>query len=200
MLSPLMRGWLGVVEGEEPARLLGLIPYPILADLLSYGLIFLVVVIVLSIVSHILAETVRSIGLGAIDRTLGFIFGLLRGALLLAILYLPVHIGFDEEAKTEYLGDSRTVVYLESMSSALAGYLPQSAKDQIKETTEQEAEKVGVKDRLQQIDLLKGQDPKQLEEQPAADPNAPGYNDEVRQKMNDMFKDAVPTQPQQGTP
>lgn len=208
MLSPLMRGWLGVVDGEEPKRLLGLIPYPIVADLLSYGLIFIVVVIVLSIVSHVLAETVRSIGLGAIDRTLGFIFGLLRGALLLAILYLPVHIGFDDEAKAEYLGASRTVPYLESMSGVLAGYLPQSAKDQIKDTAAQEAENTGVKDRLQQIDLLRGEDPAKLEQQPAADPaadpasnpKAPGYNDEFRQKMNDMFKDAVPVQPQQGNP
>lgn len=201
VFSPFIKNMLGVVEGEEPKRLLGLIPYPILADILSYGLIFLVVVIVLSIVSHVLAETVRSVGLGSVDRTLGFIFGLVRGALLLGVLYLPVYLSMDAETKEEWFAGSKTHVQLEAVSAVLAGYLPQSAVEQIKETTQQAGEGSEVKEKLQQIDLLKGEDPKKLEET-APKEGAPGYDDEFRQKMNELFKDAAPqppNQPQQGT-
>jgi len=81
ILKPHMRGWFGVEEGVVPERLFGILPYDVLADALSYGLIFIIVVTVLSFVSHSLAEWARRTGLGAIDRSLGFLFGLIRGIL-----------------------------------------------------------------------------------------------------------------------
>ena len=94
MLAPTMRGWLGVkeaVEGEEQAKLFDLIPYIYVADALAYGAIFIVFVVILSFLSHFLAEFVSKIGLGALDRTLGVIFGIVRGVLLVGIIYLPVY-------------------------------------------------------------------------------------------------------------
>jgi len=40
----------------------------------------------------ILAEGAKSMGLGAVDRTFGVIFGLVRGVVLLSLLYLPVYL------------------------------------------------------------------------------------------------------------
>ena len=52
-LIPLFNGWLGVEKDAENAQLLfGVIPYSVLASVLSYGSILLVVVIVLSIMWH----------------------------------------------------------------------------------------------------------------------------------------------------
>src|SRR5690606_40587932 len=90
------------------------------------GAIFILVVIMLSVFSHFLAEAAKSIGLGAVDRTLGFIFGLLRGVVLLGLLYLPVHLFIDKEAKESWFSGSKTHFYLERVSGAMAAYIPSS--------------------------------------------------------------------------
>jgi len=95
ILVPLMRGWLGVKElakDEKPEELFGMIPMTIVADVCAYGLIFIVVVIILSVLSHFLATGVKAIGLGPVDRILGVLFGVGRAILLMALIYLPVYL------------------------------------------------------------------------------------------------------------
>ena len=50
-------------------------------------IVFVVALIVLTIVSMLIARFIRGRTLTAIDRSLGFIFGLLRGALVVSLLY-----------------------------------------------------------------------------------------------------------------
>ena len=195
MLSPLIKDWLGVVEGEKPELLMGILPYPILADILSYGVIFILVVIILSIVSHILAETVRAIGLGAVDRTLGVLFGLARGLLLVAVLYLPFHLSADAEAKERWFKDSKTHVWVEALSEQLAKLLPDSAVQKIEEGARTVAEEKEGEDAVttKPLDTLKeGEQP--IQEAPTQNGN--GYNEQFRQQMDQMFQqDGAPPQP-----
>lgn len=195
VLSPLIKDWLGVVEGEKPELLMGILPYPILADILSYGVIFILVVIVLSIVSHILAETVRAIGLGAVDRTLGVVFGLARGALLVAVLYLPFHLSADAETKTRWFQDSKTHVWVESLSEQLAKLLPESAVQKIEESARTVAEEKEGQDAVttKPIDALKDGSQPATGEAPAQNGN--GYSDQFRQQMDEMFQQDSPPQP-----
>jgi hypothetical protein len=68
MLLPLMEGWLGVdPAAEDPQKLFDIIPYTYVAAFLAYGSIFVIVVVILSIISHMIAEAVKSVGLGAVD-------------------------------------------------------------------------------------------------------------------------------------
>lgn len=192
-LSPFFKGWLGVKEGEPAKRLFDVIPYPILADILSYGLIFIAVVIVLSLVSHVLSTSARAVGLGAVDRTLGVIFGLARGALLLAIIYMPFQIGMDEESKKTWMEGSGSAPYLDAASAQLVALIPESTIDTWKKKAEENSE---VKDRLEQIDVLKGdQPPEDAQGGNKTDSNAPGYSEEFRKKMDKMFEEDAPPQP-----
>lgn len=50
--------------------------------------IFLIVILICAIISNIIVGLVRGKALNAIDRSLGFGFGLLRGALVICIVYL----------------------------------------------------------------------------------------------------------------
>ena len=203
ILAPIVKNMLGVHEGEPPHKLFNILPYPILADILSYGAIFIVIVIILSIVSHMLAESARAVGLGSLDRTLGIFFGLARGALLLAILYLPVYIGVDKTTKEEWFKGSKTDVYLEEASGKIASMIPQSAVKNLDDAGKKMEEQTesGVKAKLEQIDLLKKDQPaKPADGAPAASDDKSGqggYSDEFRAKMKEMFKDetAAPAQP-----
>lgn len=192
LLKPHMRDWFGVVEGEEPERLMGFLPYDIVADALSYGVIFIAVVIILSIISHFLAEGVRNIGLGAVDRTLGFIFGLLRGIIILGLLYLPVHLFIDDETKEGMFEGSTTQFYLERTAEMIAEWLPEDAIEKAEDGIEEIEEISETRKKLEEIELLKSDESEPPRSEPAGEDNVEkneGYNDEFRDNMDQLFQD-----------
>jgi membrane protein required for colicin V production len=189
VLTPTMAGWLGVEDGAEAEKLFGMIPYDVLAQGLSYGAVFIIVVIILSIISHFLAEGVKSLGLGAIDRTFGFIFGMLRGVLILGLLNLPVYMYVDQETRETYTGGSKTIFYVNKTSAFVQGFIPAQTSEKMNSSmngiTETLEEQKGTFDQLNRA--------KQQQERfsrPAdGSNNETGYDDELRNQMDKLFQE-----------
>lgn len=59
-----------------------------IADPVAFGAVFLLVLIALSLLARILGGAVRRSTLGGLDRTLGLVYGLARGAALMVAAYL----------------------------------------------------------------------------------------------------------------
>jgi membrane protein required for colicin V production len=59
-----------------------------LASGVAVGVVFLVVLVVLKILIHWLAGHVQRSALGGVDRALGFVFGLARGAFIVVLAYI----------------------------------------------------------------------------------------------------------------
>lgn len=55
---------------------------------LAYAAVFLGALVLMSVVSGLIGGVVRGSVLGSIDRTLGIVFGLLRGAALVVVTYI----------------------------------------------------------------------------------------------------------------
>ncbi len=190
LLIPHMYGWLNVdPDAEEQERLFGVVPWDMASDFLSYATIFIVVVIVLSIISHILSETIRAIGLGAVDRSFGVVFGLVRGVLMLGLIYLPFHMLLGEEMKEQWFAGSRTHFYLEQTADALLGFVPEDASEKL------EKEVVQTRDKLREIDVLKqgGLTDEQVKEEENSPPGSGqngvnGYSEQFRDNMNSLFE------------
>ncbi len=178
-LSVYVRGWLGVKDGLEPELLFGIIPRTLVADILAYGGIFIVVVILLSIVSHFLAEAVKNMGLGAIDRTFGVVFGIIRGVILLGLLYLPVHLLVDEETKNTWFADSRAHFYLEQSSEVISVFLPKTVVAKLHDDTKKIKETLSAREKLQKIDVLRKNEDR--------DESNGGYSDKFRGDMDELF-------------
>ena len=66
----------------------GLIEPPWLLDAVLSGVIFLVVLVVLMLVIGAVASAVRRSSLSGLDRTLGLVFGVARGAAILVLAYV----------------------------------------------------------------------------------------------------------------
>jgi|SRR5580658_1751430 membrane protein required for colicin V production len=62
----------------------------LLADILTYLVPFLIALILFSLFVGIIASQIRNIGLGALDRALGLLFGVARGVLVVCLCYLVV--------------------------------------------------------------------------------------------------------------
>lgn len=189
LLTPSMRGWLGVTDEAEPAKLMDIVPYTVVADVLSYAVIFIVFVIILSVLSHFLAEFVKNMGLGAIDRSLGAVFGLVRGALVLGLLYLPIlHFVEEDQMKEDlpFLHESQTRIYLAATSQWINGFLPndleenEDAEDGIKQLSE-------AQKKLQDMNLLDNDDVKNkiVED---VNKKKDGYTDEARDAMDKLIE------------
>jgi len=187
LLKPHMRGWFGVEEGVEPERLFDILPYDVLADVLSYGLIFIVVVTVLSFISHSLAEFARRIGLGAVDRSMGFLFGLVRGVLLLGLIYLLPYTFTDKESRDDFMAESKSQIYLEKIAGAMAAYLPEGVEKQAEEALSQGEKTMSAREKLQQIELLRKDESEEPSDLKERSENRNGYSEEFRDDMDQLI-------------
>ena len=65
-----------------------LIEMKLVADLATGALLFIIILLVLTAITRTLARLVKDSALNAVDRSLGFVFGLLRGAVLVALAWM----------------------------------------------------------------------------------------------------------------
>jgi membrane protein required for colicin V production len=65
-----------------------LIGDPNMAEIVAYAALFLAALLVLTIITGVVAQVFHALGLGAVDRTLGIVFGLARGAALTVAAYI----------------------------------------------------------------------------------------------------------------
>ena len=79
-----------------------------LADTLTYLAPFLVAVILFSVLVGLIAAQIRMIGLGALDRALGLLFGVARGVLLLCLAYLVMISMLQPENTPPWVMDARS--------------------------------------------------------------------------------------------
>jgi len=188
-LSPFVQEWIGAdTAGEDVNRLFGVIPYPILADILSYGVVFLIFVIALSVISHILANWAKSIGLGPADRVLGVVFGAARGALILALLYLPVYLLIEQDVRDEWewAKDSYSRPYVERSAAWVYSIIPKTEELDIEK---RKSEIVDIADEVRKKMQERNVIP---EEKNMTDSRSnTGYDEEEREGMDSLFGKAM---------
>ena len=90
--------------------------------------LFVISLIVLTILTGMAARSVRAIGLSPIDRTLGFIFGVARGAFLVCLAYLLLAVSVQPNDWPVWIRDAKSEPYLHQGADVLRGLLPESLK------------------------------------------------------------------------
>lgn len=114
----------------EP-QLAGLIHEPKLILPVSIGIIFVVVLIVLSILSAWLGSLVRDSILAGVDRTLGLAFGLVRGAVIICLAYIGLSIFLQPPEWPAAITHAKLLSYAEGGSEFLASFLPEAYRPHI---------------------------------------------------------------------
>jgi len=99
---------------------------PLLADLVAGAGLFLISLIALTIVTGFLARFARSSALSPVDRTLGLIFGVARGAVLVSLAYLVIDISLPQTDRPGWLRDAKSEPLLAQGAGVLRGMLPES--------------------------------------------------------------------------
>ena len=94
------------------------------ADIVAGVAIFLVVLILLNIVTHMIARRVQLSNLGALDRSLGLVFGLLRGAALVCVAWLALAWAVPRQDYPTWLLEARSLPLVEEGARLLVDLLP----------------------------------------------------------------------------
>ena len=93
----------------------------------GFGL-FVISLILLTILTGLVLRTVRASGLSPIDRTLGFIFGLARGAFLVCLAYLLLVVSVQPNDWPVWIREAKSEPYLHEGADVLRSFLPESLK------------------------------------------------------------------------
>jgi membrane protein required for colicin V production len=102
---------------------------PLLADVVAIAALFVISLIVLTILTGYLARFVQSSSLSPIDRTLGLIFGVARGAFLLSLAYLFVFgIILPQNDWPDWIKQAKSEPFLAQGAELLRGALPEPLK------------------------------------------------------------------------
>lgn len=116
------------------APLSGLVPAsvsrPELRVLIAFVTIFFVALALAMIAALLLAKVVKAVGLGSIDRTLGALFGLLRG--LLIVLVLAMVAGFTSLPASRDWKNSLTGEQIGEVAARLKPWLPPAFAERLK--------------------------------------------------------------------
>ncbi|ADH88395.1 Colicin V production protein [Ancylobacter novellus DSM 506] len=100
----------------------------------SVGGVFLVTLLIVSIITVRISDLVLDSRIGALDRTLGFLFGLARGFLIMVVAFLFFNwLVQNEQGQPEWIRDARSKVVLQSAGDWLISVLPEDPETLIRD-------------------------------------------------------------------
>lgn len=106
-------------------RFHALISEPDVAEVVGYGVVFLAALLILTMVSSIIGGAIRTSVLSGLDRTLGVVFGLVRGVAAVVLAYIIGGMVVPSlDRWPEPVRDARTLPYVYEGAALVARLLP----------------------------------------------------------------------------
>ena len=156
--------------------------------------IFIPTLIILALISHVLSGQVRNSALGAVDRSLGFLFGLLRGVIIVCLAYLMITLILPKEEQPKWLRSARTITLVEEGAGLLLQLVPEDVMEKTSETMDRATEKTSEAIREQVDEAIQMENRRMLESltsprlQGDTKGSGEGYSDTQRQDMDRLFE------------
>jgi len=94
------------------------------ADIAAAGMIFLVVLIIVSLLTMRIADFIVDSRIGPLDRSLGFLFGAARGALLLVVALMFYNWLVPQDAQWPWIANAKSKPVLDSIGERLVQLIP----------------------------------------------------------------------------
>ncbi len=117
---------------KQPKLIDLVMPYvgkDIIAKIAVGAAAFIVALIIASIIGVKISDRVVDSRVGAFDRTLGLLYGLARGLVLVAIAYLFYGWLTPKEKQEDWVRKAQTLPAITTVGQFIRGYIPQSVVD-----------------------------------------------------------------------
>ena len=145
----------------------------IIADMATAAVIFVITLGICTAISYFTSQSLRESRLNAVDRSLGFGFGILRSVILLSLAYLMVAFIWEPADRPTWIMEAKTRPVLETTASMIKGILPGDVDIQVSADEPSALDKV-----------MNGE--KEKPELPTKDDQT-GYSGDEREKIEDFF-------------
>lgn len=93
----------------------------------SYALLFLIILVICSLISSRLSAQLKNSSIGPLDRTLGFIFGAVRGFVIVCVAYMILVLIVAEDEKPAWLTGARLYPLLQTGAAAIMAIIPEQS-------------------------------------------------------------------------
>jgi membrane protein required for colicin V production len=113
----------------------GLFASPLLGVMAGYAAIFLVVLIPLSFLSFRFAESVKHSAVGTLDRSLGFVFGVVRGLAIIGLAYIAFTTVISVRNQPDWIANAKLLPVIRVSAQALLSLVPEQHLDGIRAET-----------------------------------------------------------------
>jgi len=168
---------------------LGVIAVEFIASLLTGVGLFLVALVLFSVLTRILSNRIQHSSLGALDRSLGLLFGFLRGAVIVVLVWLALGYMVTEGDRPAWIQEARSRPLVERGAGLLLTLVPPElleSGDQAAEDARRRAEELRRAEQTYQelVSPLRKADAE--EEQPAYNE---GMRDEIEKAIEGLMTD-----------
>lgn len=103
----------------------------IVAKAVTIGGVFLGTLLLVTVITVRISDMILDSRVGALDRTLGFLFGLARGLVIVVIAYLFFDWLVQERSQPTWVQNAKSKVVLKSTGEMLKGILPDDPENAI---------------------------------------------------------------------
>lgn len=153
------------------------LPWDAVADLTALVLTFLVALSVLSAIGKRVSQNIRTSFAGPLDRGLGTLFGLIRGAFIVSIGYMALTLFMPEKDGWQWVEKAR----FKNAAAQGAELVAEVAPD-LFESAKNAVQKAKTVDAKEVVTDLRGLLPSEETKKKAAD-----YTDKARQELNQLI-------------
>ncbi|WP_417821770.1 CvpA family protein [Terasakiella sp.] len=165
-----------------------LIQTEFIADIVAGAGTFIIALIVLTIVTKLVAEQVQGSALNPLDRSLGFVFGLLRGVIIVCLLYGAIEWMLPADKQPNWMRDAKTMPLIEQGTSFLKGLVPSDTADEIKKKADDTRDKTNNAIELQKTFEKILTPNAKSDTTPPTDPQ--GYDQQERNNLDRLIRNA----------
>jgi len=167
----------------------------ILADFGAGVVIFVVSLVLFSLVARSISKRVKDSALNAVDRSLGFLFGIVRGALVVVVAYIGLGLVYPADEQPDWITQARSMELVAPGAAWLTAMIPddltgggkdKDGSDEPKDAAPTDKAAEGRKKVVQELLTPAPKGPKQ------ADPD--GYDERQRQQMDRLLHDSTKAQ------
>jgi membrane protein required for colicin V production len=163
------------------------ISHELIADIATGVAIFLVVLVVASVISHMITRSVRESSLGALDRSLGVLFGIARGAVIVSVALLICDDFYAPDNRPQWIKDARTLPVVQIGADFVRQFVPATVAAQAQstaDTAKQQAQQAMQVGQAIQIITDAGRSSANAGADSAASKDDSGYSDAERKALN----------------
>ncbi|MBO6757049.1 MAG: CvpA family protein [Roseibium sp.] len=143
------------------------IDHPMVALGASVTVVFLVTLLIVSYITMRISDFVLDSRIGALDRTLGFVFGAVRGLLLVVVAMMFFNWFVQPEQQPDWVLQAKSRPILLSIGERLVAVLPEDPEQEL-------------------LDRLRGEDSARAPREPANAPPEPVYSTSERQGLDQL--------------